>query len=128
VSPCCLQNCFTDIPLRSCAEIRVRQFSSLAPSFLATVDLVMGPLCGLANGVGRGVHRTFTPRPLQIAAKLDPESSKVHYSLWRADGFPGADWHQSSRFRLFAPAPARDSELIASWVETEKPEERDASL
>jgi hypothetical protein len=38
----------------------VRQSSSLAPSFVATVDLVMGPLCGLANGVGRGVYRTFT--------------------------------------------------------------------
>ena len=76
MSPCCLQNCFTDIPLRSCAEIRVRQSSSLVPSFLATVDLVMGPLCGLANGVGRGVYRTFTSKPSHIAASIDSANSR----------------------------------------------------
>jgi len=43
----------------------LRQSSSLVPSFLATVDLVMGPLCGLANGVGRGVYRTFTTRAVR---------------------------------------------------------------
>ena len=81
MSPCRAQNCFTDTPLCLCAEIRARQSSLLDPSFLATVDLVMEPLWGLANGIGRGVHRTLT-----IIAEERDLLEREKSPAWRGGG------------------------------------------
>src|SRR5471030_1696365 len=60
VSPCSLQNSFTDNPLRSCAVSRSRHCSLLVVAFSSLTVSVMKPLCSPDRPLGRGVHRTLT--------------------------------------------------------------------
>src|SRR5262249_11569048 len=58
--PFSLQNCCTDIPLRSCSAICSRQYALRSSTVLPVLLLVMSPLCDRQAGFGRGVHEPLT--------------------------------------------------------------------
>jgi hypothetical protein len=59
--PFSLQNCCTDIPLRSWSAIRSRQYALRSSTVLPVLRLVMPPLCNHQANFGRGVHEVHEP-------------------------------------------------------------------
>ena len=55
-----MQNRCTDNPLRSCAAIRSRQYSSLLPETFSEIVPAILQLCRVSGRLNRGVQQTLT--------------------------------------------------------------------
>ena len=117
MSPCCAQNCFMGIPLRSCAEIRACQASTLGPIFVTTADFVMEPLCGLATRHGRGVHRTLTQNRAVVNVGVTHDTAEFAVESirrwWNLDGrksYPAA-----GRLLICADAGGSNGNRLRAW-------------
>src|SRR5215471_1473471 len=87
--PFSLQNCCTDLPLRSCSATCSCQYALRSSTVLPVPLLVMSPICDRRAGFGRGVHE-----PLTVVS---------HLRLLSTDSLKWAVWAvlvENNRWRL----------------------------
>src|SRR5262249_47804582 len=105
--PFSLQNCCTDLPLRSCSAICSRQYALRSSTVLPVLLLVMSPICDRRAGFGRGVHEPLTTfRVLYRFFVIDHGRRRLLH--FNPTPHPSADWvMQQLRETLAQAAPYR---------------------
>src|SRR5215471_4639522 len=124
--PFSLQNCCTDLPLRSCWAICSRQYALRSSTVLLVLLLVMSPICDRRARFGRGVHEpltVFEEGPLGVAlVGKDHRFLKVNSALCQMLGYPEETLVQMSFADITHPDDLRaDAELAERLFKRELP-------